>query len=275
MLSAATLSASSRALFLATAIAGISLAIAPAHAEGDKVVATVDGKKITESDVKDAIEAVGSGIAQVPEAQRQEVLTKVLIDTHLLANAARAAGLADTAEFKKRVEWMTIRALREVYINEKINATLTDKDIKAKYDELTKGIKPEKEVRARHILLKTEDEAKAVITELGGGADFAELAKKKSTGPSGPRGGDLGFFGQGRMVPAFDKAVFALKPGEVSKTPVKTQFGWHVIKVEETRDKPLPAFDQVKDQVRTAMQGERLQKSLEDLRSKAKIEQPK
>ena len=270
-----TVRALSRALFLATAITGTAFAFAPAHADESKVLATVDGKKITEADVKDAIEAVGGSIAQIPEAQRQEVLTKVLIDTHLLANAARAAGLADTDEFKKRVEWMTMRALREVYINEKINSSLTDKDVKAKYDELTKDIKPEKEVRARHILVKTEDEAKAVISELDGGADFEELAKKKSTGPSGPRGGDLGFFGQGRMVPAFDKAVFALKPGEVSKAPVKTQFGWHVIKVEETRDKPLPPFDQVKDQVRTAMQGERLQKALEDLRSKAKIEQPK
>lgn len=275
MLPVPNVRAVSRAVFLATAIAGTALITAPAQADGNKVLATVDGKKITEADVKDAMEAVGAGIAQIPEAQRQEVLTKVLIDTHLLANAARAAGLADTDEFKKRVEWMTMRALREVYINEKINSALTDEAVKAKYDELTKGIKPEKEVRARHILLKTEDEAKAVITELNGGADFVELAKKKSTGPSGPRGGDLGFFGKGRMVPEFDKAVFELKPGEVSKAPVKTQFGWHVIKVEETRDKPLPAFEQVKDQVRTAMQGEQLQKALEDLRSKAKIEQPK
>ena len=263
-----------RALLLATAITGAALAPAPSQADGSKVLATVDGNRITEADVRDAIETAGGSIARIPEAQRQEALTKVLIDTLLLANAARAAGLADTGAFKKRVERMTVRALREVYISEKIDSTLTDKDVKDRYDELTRDIKPEKEVRARHILVKTEDEARAAISELDGGADFAELARKKSTGPSGPRGGDLGFFGQGRMVPAFDKAVFALKPGEVSKAPVKTRFGWHVIKVEETRDKPLPAFERVRDQVRTAMQGERLQKVLEDLRAKAKIERP-
>ena len=264
--------ASLRALAVAASLAALPLLAGAANAQEDKVIAIVDGIEIKQSGIAQATDAIGPNMAQIPEDQRKEVLTKVLIDTHLLANAAKAAGIEDSAEFKKQMDWMRLRALREAYVDQKVNTKLTDKELKDRFDELSKDIKPEKEIRARHILVKTEDEAKKIVTELDGGADFAELAKTKSTGPSGATGGDLGFFGRGRMVPEFDKAVFEMKPGEYSKAPIKTQFGWHVIKMEESRDKPLPPFEQVKEQLRGAMQTEKLQKTLDDLRAKAKIE---
>lgn len=264
--------ASLRALSLAVGLASLPLYTGVGNAQEDKLIATVDGVEIRQSNIVQATDALGPNLAQIPEKERNDVLIKVLIDTHLLAKAAKAAGIADSDEFKKQMEWMRLRALREAYVEKNVNTGLTDAEMKARYDELSKTVKPEKELRARHILVKTEDEAKAIVKELDGGADFAELAKTKSTGPSGPTGGDLGFFGAGRMVPEFDKAVFAMKTGEHSKAPVKTQFGWHVIKLEESRDKALPTFDQVKEQLRGAMQSEKLQKAIDDLRAKAKIE---
>ncbi len=264
--------ASLRALAVAASLTALPVFTGSAFAEEDKVIAIVDGVEIKQSGITQATEAIGPNLAQIPEGERKEVLTKVLIDTHLLASAAKAAGIEDSEDFKRQMNWMRLRALREAYVDQKVNTKLSDEEMKARFDELSKDIKPEQEIRARHILVKTEDEAKKIVTELDGGADFAELAKTKSTGPSGANGGDLGFFGRGRMVPEFDKAVFEMKPGEHSKTPIKTQFGWHVIKMEESRDKPLPPFEQVKEQLRGAMQAEKLQKVLDGLRAKAKIE---
>ncbi|MGI9464977.1 MAG: peptidylprolyl isomerase, partial [Aestuariivirgaceae bacterium] len=163
-------------------------------------------------------------------------------------------------------------ALRDAYVENNVTSKITDEQVRARYDDVIGKQPAETEIRARHILSKTEDEAKAIIAELDKGGDFAELAKAKSTGPSGPRGGDLGFFGKGQMVPQFEKAAFALEPGAHSPAPVQTQFGWHVIKIEESREKPKPAFDTVKDQVRNAIAGERIQAALQELRAKVKIE---
>ncbi len=252
-----------------TVIAGLS---APGLAEEAKVLATVDGTPITSQDIALASETFAEALKQVPEARRPELLLNTLIEANLLAKAAEAEGLDQSQTFKHRMAWFRQQALRDAYVTGKISGAISDADVKARYDMVIAAQPAETEMRARHILVKTEDEAKAIVKELQGGADFAELAKAKSTGPSGPRGGDLGFFGRGRMVPEFDKAAFALKAGEFSQAPVKTQFGWHVIKSEEVREKPKPAFDAVKGRVRESLLSERLQGVVKELRAKAKIE---
>ena len=149
---------------------------------------------------------------------------------------------------------------------------MTDADIKARYDAEVAKLPPVEEVRARHILVKTEDEAKAVIKELGEGKDFAEIAKAKSTDPNKSEGGDLGYFKKGMMVPEFETAVFAMNKGDVTKEPVKTQFGFHVIKVEDKRNAPAPDFEQVKDQVKQIVLRDKYMEVLKTTKAAAKIE---
>lgn len=243
----------------------------PANAQ-EKVLAIVNGEPITETEVELAKQDLGSVLQRIPAHQHAEAVLNAVIDLRLLANAGKAAGLSNTPDVRSRMRWLENRALRDAFVDAKVMKAISDEDLKARYDQVIAQQPSELEFHARHILVKTENEAKAIITGLDGGADFVEQAKAKSTGPSGPRGGDLGFFGKGQMVPQFEKAAFALKAGEYTKTPVQTQFGWHIIKVEATREKPKPAFDAVKEQVRESMAGERLQKVVTDLRAKAKIE---
>ena len=133
-------------------------------------------------------------------------------------------------------------------------------------------ITPQQEVSARHILVKTEEEAKVIIKDLEAGKDFIELAKEKSTGPSGPNGGDLGFFGPGRMVPEFEQAAFKLEKGAFTKEPVKTQFGFHIIRVDEKRDQPKPTYEQSKQQIRQLMLTEAYGKAIEQSRTEVGVE---
>ncbi len=251
--------------------AGLALA-APAQALDANVVANVDGVAITEDDVRFALSDFREQLQQIPEEQRRKVVVGLLVDMTLFANKARALGLDETDEFKKRTAFLQTRALRNAFFVDQIEKSITEDMLRARYDKDVANITPEQEVRARHILVETEDEAKAVIKELTEGADFAETAKSKSTGPSGPNGGDLGFFGKGQMVPEFEAAAFGLEAGQITVEPIKTRFGWHVIKVEEKRDRPLPAYDDVKDQVRSAMLRERFDKVLEDLKADATVE---
>ncbi len=248
----------------------------PAAAQTNKTLVTVNGTAITQADVEFAKQLVGQSLGQIPANQHMQLLTNLLIEIQLLAEAGEKAGVGNSETFKRQFNWMRLRALRDAFVEAQINSKISDADVKASYDEIAGELDKQLEVRARHILLKTEDEAKAVIAELDGGADFAELAKTKSTGPSASRGGDLGFFGRGRMVPSFDKAAFEMKPGTYSKEPVKSQFGWHVIKIEESRARKMPPFDQVKDRVKTRLQTQKLDALLSDLRGKAdiKYEQP-
>ena len=245
---------------------------APAFAADTDAVATVDGKTITQADINMLQELMGDALKRMPEANRRQTMINLLVETQVLADAAEKAGLEDTPEFKHRLAWLRMQALRNEYVRQDVDSRITDAEVKARYDEMVKQVKPEVQIRARHILVKTEAEAKAIIAELDKGADFATLAKEKSTGPTGPRGGDLGFFGPGRMVPEFDKAAFALKVGEYSKEPVKTQFGWHVIKVEDQRKVDPPTFDQVKAGLRQRMQRLKLRRVVNDLKAQAKIE---
>lgn len=178
----------------------------------------------------------------------------------------------NSVEFKNRLEFIVDRELHNAYFKKHVVDTITDADIKTRYDAEVAKLPPVEEVRARHILVKTEDEAKAVIKELGEGKDFAELAKAKSTDPNKSDGGDLGYFKKGMMVPEFETAAFAMNKGDVSKEPVKTQFGFHVIKVEDKRKAPPPEFEQVKDQVKQIVLRDKYMEILKSTKAAAKIE---
>ena len=259
----------SLALLLAT---GVFLA-GPVRAEESKVLAKIDGQPITEADVALAAASLASQLAQMPEDMRKRVVLDRIIDMRLVAAAATKAGLDQSPAYKARMEQVRAQLLVSEFVKGKIEPQVTPEKVKARYDKDAAGFVPPEEYRARHILVKTEDEAKAIIADLAKGGDFAKIAEEKSQDPgSAKQGGDLGFFSAGDMVPEFETATQALKAGEVTKTPVKSQFGFHVIKLEEKRKQPVPTLDQVKDQVRQAVVGEVFTAELDALKKAAKIE---
>jgi peptidyl-prolyl cis-trans isomerase C len=162
--------------------------------------------------------------------------------------------------------------LQHAYLEKKVRTEVTEAALKARYEQMLKTQPPEEEVHARHILVPTEAEAKAALEEIKKGADFAEVSKKRSTGPTAATGGDLGFFTKDKMVPPFAEAAFKLQPGQVTEAPVQTQFGWHIIKVEARRKAEPPKFEDVRGQVHEMMTGEVVEKVVADLRKGAKIE---
>ncbi|MBC8338264.1 MAG: peptidylprolyl isomerase [Alphaproteobacteria bacterium] len=198
-------------------------------------------------------------------------LVDSLIDEQLSAAAARKDKLHDTELFKAQMARIEKQVLQRMAMSKAIETVVTDEAVRARYDEEIKKAASGEEVEASHILVKTEDEAKEIITALKKGGDFADLAKQKSTGPSGKDGGKLGFFGKGQMVPAFEKAAFALKAGTYTDPAVKTQFGWHIIKVENRRAAEAPSFEKMEPELRTAMFQEAGSAYIEKLRKGAKI----
>ena len=166
---------------------------------------------------------------------------------------------------------ITDQMLQRTALQSEINKALTNEAMQKRYQDMIKDAKVSDEVRARHILVNTEDEARSIIKDLEAGADFKSVAKAKSTGPSGANGGDLGFFGKGQMVPEFEKVAFALREGEVGESPVKTQFGWHVIKVEERRKAEAPSFKSVKRKLEMEISQEASAAYVSSLRDAAQI----
>jgi len=244
---------------------------AEGQANPDEVVARVDGTPITRSQLDLAQDELGPDLGQLPSETRDEVVLQYVVELTLLADAAREAGLEDTEQYKRLSRYYELRALRDVFFQQEIRDNITDEAAQKLYDERIGSAAPEPEVRARHILVETEDAAKAVIQELNDGADFAELAKEKSTGPSASNGGDLGFFAKEQMVTPFAEAAFKMDAGEISE-PVKTRFGWHVIKVEEKRDREPPKFADVKERLKSSLIRQQLQSRMSDLRGAANVE---
>ncbi len=237
----------------------------------DKVVARVDGTPITAGQLKLAQDELGQDLAQLPQEARGQLVMQYVVELNLLADAAREAGLDQTDDYKRLARYYELRALRDVFFQREVREKLTDEALKQLYDERIGNAEPEPEVKARHILVETEEEAKAIVEKLEGGADFAELAKAESTGPSSANGGDLGFFTKDQMVGPFAEAAFAMETGAVS-APVKTRFGWHVIKVEDKRDRQPPKFADIKDRLEGALVRQQLQQRMAELRDAAKIE---
>lgn len=255
------------------------LGLAPAAAAAetkpaakDPVVATVDGEKIHLSQVRAAYRQLPKRYKAIPFARIYRPLLAQVIDIKLIANAGRKQNLQDSAAVKQRMAQIEDRVIQEVYLRQFVDAKVTDEVLRKEYKEYLKSYKSEDEVRASHILVQTEKAARAIIKELGGGADFAKLAKEKSIGPSKARGGDLGFFARNRMVKPFADAAYAMKKGEVSKEPVKTRFGYHVIKVTDRRQKPAPAFEQTKAKLRNDLSQKLVAAQIRSLRGGAKIE---
>lgn len=257
---------------LAASLFAFSVGIVPASAQEDKVLATIGGVPITESEVKAAESGLDPSIARLPEDQRRVAAIGALIDIKSLAGKARAAKLEESTEFKLQMALFADRQLHDLYFKQAVIDKITDADVRARYDKEVAASPPQNEIRARHILVKTEDEAKAVIKELDGGAKFEDIAKVKSTDGAAAEGGDLGYFGPGQMVPEFEKIAFTTEVGQYTKVPVKTDFGFHVIKVEDKRAKQPPAFDQVKDQIKDVVLREKYVEMVKGLRDELKVE---
>jgi peptidyl-prolyl cis-trans isomerase C len=255
------------ALLLIAAFAGFAPLSALAD---DVVVARVNGVEIKQSDLNFAASEVGARLANLPEADRKRVLLQFLIENELMAGAGQSGNLDKDASFEARAKYHQRRALRDAFFDAKITDAVAEADAKKIYDEKISQVKPEQEIHARHILVATEDEAKEVVERLKKGEDFATLAKEKSK-DANAEGGDLGFFSRGQMLKPFEDAAFALEVGQISD-PVQTQFGWHIIKVEEKRDQPLPTFDQVKAAIVAQLVQQKAQQVITGLRDSAKIE---
>src|SRR4030088_944208 len=239
--------------------------------DANPVLAKVNGAEIRQSDVALAEEELGPSLAQMDPATKKDNVLAFLIDMKIVAKAAEDKKLENNEDFKKRLAFTRNRLLMDSLLATEGKAATTDEAMKKVYEDASKQITGEQEVHARHILVETEDEAKAVKEELNKGADFAELAKKKSKDPGASDGGDLGFFTKDQMVPEFSAVAFALEPGKISD-PVKSQFGWHIIKVEEKRNRKAPHFDQVRAQIETYVTRKAQADYVAKLRADAKVE---
>ena len=254
------------ALLLGATLSTSTLAQAP-----DPVLARVSGVEIRQSDLALAEEDIGGNIpAQTPEAKR-DYLINYVADMILVAKAAEAKKVADGSDFKQRLAFARNKVLMEILLQSEAKSAVTDQAMHKVYDDAAKQMSEEQEVRARHILVEKEDEAKAIAADIKKGADFAEIAKQKSKDPGASEGGDLGYFTKDQMVPEFAEVAFKLEKGQVSD-PVKTQFGWHIIKVEDKRKRQLPEFDKVKDQIETFVQRKAQVEFVTKLRAEGKIE---
>jgi peptidyl-prolyl cis-trans isomerase C len=249
-----------------------SIVVTSASAQNpDPVLARVNGVDIHQSDLAIAEEEVGGNIpAQTPEAKR-DYLINFVANMILLAKAAEAKNIPDSSDFKQRMAFARNKVLMEMMLQQTAKSALTDEAMHKVYDEASKQMAEEQEVHARHILVETEDEAKAISAELKKGVDFAQLAKQKSKDPGASEGGDLGYFTKDQMVPEFAEVAFKLNKGQISD-PVKTQFGWHIIKVEDKRKRQVPEFDKVKDQIETFLARKAQSELMAKVRADAKIE---
>jgi len=261
-----------RSAALAAALGCAPLAVAAQAAGDDPVVARVNGQDILRSQVEAIRQMLPPQYRELPMKDLFPVLLRQMVDTKLMADAARAAKLDQDEAVKRRLAMSADRVLEQAYVDDQLKRQVTDEVLKARYAEASKEFKPTAQVRARHILVATERDARTVITDLEKGGDFAKIAQERSRDGAAAKGGDLGYFGQGDMVPAFAEAAFKMKPGEVSKAPVQTQFGWHVIKVEDRRTYSGPSFEEAREELFAAVSQEAMDKVLEDLREKAQIE---
>jgi peptidyl-prolyl cis-trans isomerase C len=236
------------------------------------VVATVNGQKISSETFNVFLQAVtNKPDAEVPAEQKSQMLDQ-LINMTLAAQAAEKEGLQNDADVKARIELLRTQILAEAATEKYIKAhPVSESEVKAEYD--TQVAAMPKEYKARHILVETKEKAEAIIKELAAGGDFAKIATKESKDPgSGKNGGDLGWFSAQTMVKPFADAVAALQKGQTTQAPVKSEFGWHVIQLEDTRSPTAPAFEDVKQQVETLSQRKKLQAYLDELRKNAKIQ---
>ena len=253
-----------------------------AAAPQDPLLARVDGQEVRMSDVAAVASEVlppelralppGALLQMLPPEVSRQLVDRAITERVLVA-AARAAGLDRDDEVRRRIRRAEEQELQQALLTREVGGKVTDDAIRARYDQEAAKRQGEPEVHARHILVPTEGAAREAMAELARGADFAEVARRRSTEPGAQQGGgDLGFFKRGDMVPEFTEAAFALQPGQVSAAPVRSQFGWHVIKVEEKRAAAAPSFEDAKPQLQRRMLEEGVEAMVQRVRSAAKIE---
>ncbi len=256
------------------AVLGLSLAgpvLAQDAIKDDKVIAIVNGHEIKVSEVQMATDDIIGQLPDLPPKLRFPFVVEYLIERHLLAQYAVKEGIGDTEEYKRRLALYQAKALRDAYFFQKIRPMVTEEEMKAVYDEESAKLQQTERVRARHILVGTEQEAKDILARLQKGEKFEDLAKQFSLDGSKDYGGDLGYFTQPEMVPEFSKATFALKVGETSQ-PVKTDFGWHIIRLEDRKQGAAQPFDQVKSAIRNVLLRKKVSETMEKIRSASKVE---
>lgn len=245
----------------------------PAQPLKDPIVATVNGQPIRLSELEIAQQSLPQQYRTMPLQAVFPALLDRIVDSKLVVQEGKKSKVTEDPAFKKRMAFVEEQVLQDFWIQREIARLVTAEKLQKRYEERLKAMPTEEEVHARHILVSTEDEAKALIAEIKKGAAFDKLAKEKSTDKaSGAEGGDLGWFKKSDMVKEFADAAFALKKGDLTETPVKTQFGYHVIKLEDRRQAPPPAFEELADQLREEMAREAVTAQLDQLRSGAKIE---
>lgn len=258
------------ALLLATV--AFAPATSQAAEEADPVLARVAGVEIRASDLALAESDLDPQFAQMPPEQRQIAALSAVIDIKALARKAEAEKLDQTDSFKQQMAFLRDRTLHNTLFKASVMDPITEVEARARYDKEIAATPPEDEINARHILVDNEEKAKELIVKLDGGADFAELAAANSSDGSKAQGGDLGYFRKGQMVPPFEEAAFALEKGAYTKTPVQSQFGWHIIKVEDRRSATPPTFEEVADQVRQVLLREKYAEVIRVARAETEIE---
>jgi len=263
---------SPRSLMLAAVLSSLTL---PALAADDPVVAVVNGKEIHRSAVIEAQQSIQQA-RQLPLEQIYDQLLDQVITGELILEQAKKQKMEDDAQVKAAFKEAQNSILKRAWVSKKVEADISEAQVHARYDELIKTVKPQEQVHARHILVDSEDAAKAVLADLKSGVSFEDEAKAKSKDPSGKtNGGDLGYISKEETVKEFSDAAFAMKPGEITQTPVKTQFGWHIIKVEDRRMAPPPTYEEAKGQVRNELAQADIAKLVEGLKKGATIKRYK
>jgi peptidyl-prolyl cis-trans isomerase C len=259
--------------FLASAALAVVVSFsAPAFAQEDAIVAKVGEMEIRQSELDLAIANLDPQLQQLPDEQKRVAALSGAIDVKLLAQGAVDEGIQETEDFKKRMSYITDRELHNSYFRTHVVDAVTADEVRARYDTEIAALPKQEEVNARHILVKTQEEATAVIAELDAGGDFAEIAKVKSEDSNKSDGGDLGWFAKGRMVPEFEEAAFALEKGAYTKTPVQSQFGFHVIKLEDRRDVQPPAYEEVEPQIRQLVMRDKYLALIAEAKTEKKVE---
>lgn len=254
------------------ACATVSLQSGYAFAAEETVLATVNGDKVLKKEVMNVIKNYPVPVEEKDKPALMQMILSQMIDERLIDEEIAKSKISESKEYKERIGVIETQLAKQMYIEKMLEGKLSEKAVKAEYAKFKKTYGGKMEIHARHILVPTETEAEQVIKDLDAGKDFAKLAIQRSSGPTAPKGGDLGFFTEGDMVPEFSKAAFALKPGTYTKTPVKTQFGYHVIKVEEKRERKVPPLEgELEGRIRNALGQEALQEHLDKLHKKAEI----
>jgi peptidyl-prolyl cis-trans isomerase C len=259
---------------LAAVVVGLLLAAAaPAPAQNDDpVVARVNGKELKRSQVEAMQKQLPPQMQQMPFETIYPMLVDQMVSQMLITEAAKKEKLDEDPALKSKVERYQERLVQEAWLTREVEKVAGEDQLKARYEQYVKDNPAKEEVNARHILVDKEDDAKAIIKELDKGADFATLAKERSKDPAAATGGDLGFFSREEMVPEFADVAFALKKGEYTKEPVKTQFGWHIIKVEDRRTGAPPSFEESREQLADDVAREVINQKVAELKKGAKIE---